>query len=119
MSLAFASETDLGWHPTIKSSLDLSGKRLYKIAVNEIEYTANAILADFSTDSPLGRATRVWRVKGPDGKLCVLKDIWVDEGRPLEYDVYNKILEDVLDKRGEVDCKTPRETNRALQGQCW
>lgn len=59
------------------------------------EYTAEATLADFSADSPLGRATRVWRVKDPDGEIRVLKDVWVDETRPLEHQLYKEILADV------------------------
>ncbi|KAJ3780910.1 hypothetical protein GGU10DRAFT_413684 [Lentinula aff. detonsa] len=46
-------------------------------------------------NSPLGRATRVWKVINDEGNIHVLKDVWLDHGRMEEHKIREAILEDV------------------------
>ncbi|KAJ3793702.1 hypothetical protein GGU11DRAFT_748665 [Lentinula aff. detonsa] len=96
LSLAFASSANMGWDPTI--TFDHTGnddRRQYKIEVDGKYYTTLRVLSDFAADSPLGRATRVWKVINDEGNIHVLKDVWLDHGRMEEHKIREAILEDV------------------------
>ncbi|KAF9069419.1 hypothetical protein BDP27DRAFT_1265073, partial [Rhodocollybia butyracea] len=101
LSLAFSSPTEMGWDPTITFSHLENGRRQYQIIVDGETYTTVSILSDSAADSPLGRATRVWKVVDKDGNTRVLKDVWLDFDRQDEQEIRCAILDDVreLDKR--------------------
>ncbi|KAJ4475571.1 hypothetical protein J3R30DRAFT_3405839 [Lentinula aciculospora] len=58
-------------------------------------YTTLEVLADAAAESPLGRATRVWKVTDDAGNAHVLKDVWLDSNRMEEHSIQQAILEDV------------------------
>ncbi|KAJ3774291.1 hypothetical protein FB446DRAFT_729523 [Lentinula raphanica] len=94
LSLAFSSLQDLGWDTTMSlSHVDSSRRRQYNIDVNGHTFTTMEVLSDASADSPLGRATRVWKVKDSDGKERVLKDVWLETDRKEEHVILEEILE--------------------------
>ncbi|KAJ3999942.1 hypothetical protein F5050DRAFT_751632 [Lentinula boryana] len=100
LSFAFASRTDAGWDPSMTCILPASptGKRQYKIQVEDKTYITTRILSDYAADSPIGRATRVWLVKDEDGlsdSRYVLKDVWVDSERQTEDEIRSALLKDV------------------------
>ncbi|KAL5485717.1 hypothetical protein ACEPAI_6758 [Sanghuangporus weigelae] len=93
LSLAFASKTELGWDPTIRVVDPDASKRVYQIEVDGTWYEVLEVLSDFGADAVISRATRVYKVKSLDtGKTYVLKDVWVEDDRDLEHEIYNKIL---------------------------
>ncbi|KAJ3762230.1 hypothetical protein EV360DRAFT_67243 [Lentinula raphanica] len=94
LSLAFSFLQDLGWDTTMSlSHVDSSRWRQYNIDVNGHTFTTMEVLSDASADSPLGRATRVWKVKDSDGKERVLKDVWLETDRKEEHVILEEILE--------------------------
>ncbi|KAJ3721317.1 hypothetical protein DFJ43DRAFT_1158660 [Lentinula guzmanii] len=71
LSLAFSAMNQTGWDPTIKlSHLDKSGQQQYEIKINDNSYTTVDVLSDSAADSPLGRATRVSKVKDSSDNIC-------------------------------------------------
>ncbi|KAF5392138.1 hypothetical protein D9757_003221 [Collybiopsis confluens] len=123
VSLAFASRTALGWDPTIQHIPEASspGFRNYRITVEGKAYTTVRNLADYSADSLVSRATRVWLVQDERGEQYVLKDVWLDTDRLPEDEIRAKLLGDVLEKCGEVDrdtllkhILTPRAAERMM-----
>lgn len=88
----------MGWDPTIKPLITspLSEKRLYYIRLGNEHYTTLKLLSDYSADSPIGRATRVWLVRAEsDQKEYVLKDVWIDNDRELEHQIREALLDDI------------------------
>ncbi|KAJ3718723.1 hypothetical protein C8R42DRAFT_643802 [Lentinula raphanica] len=93
LSLAFSSLHDLGWDTTMSfSHVDSFSRRQYTIDVDGHQFTTTEVLSDASADSPLGRATRVWKVKDSAGHPRVLKDVWLETDRKEEH----LIVEDIL-----------------------
>ncbi|KAJ3843055.1 hypothetical protein F5878DRAFT_528643, partial [Lentinula raphanica] len=93
LSLAFSSTTDMGWDPTMEfSHYDRNKRRQYKIKVNSQIFTTVKVLSDVSADSPLGRATRVWKVLDSSNKIRVLKDVWLESDRKQEHEIHQAIL---------------------------
>ncbi|KAJ3766140.1 hypothetical protein FB446DRAFT_758794 [Lentinula raphanica] len=93
LSLAFSSLRDLGWDTTMSfSHVDSCSRRQYTIDVDGQQFTTTKVLSDASADSPLGRATRVWKVKDSAGQTRVLKDVWLETDRKEEH----LIVEDIL-----------------------
>ncbi|KAJ3763536.1 hypothetical protein EV360DRAFT_33428 [Lentinula raphanica] len=93
LSLAFSSTTDMGWDPTMEfSHYDRNKRRQYKIKVNGQIFTTVDVLSDVSADSPLGRATRVWKVLDSSNKIRVLKDVWLESDRKQEHEIHQAIL---------------------------
>ncbi|KAJ3763345.1 hypothetical protein EV360DRAFT_33772, partial [Lentinula raphanica] len=98
LSLAFASPTKMGWDPTITfDHTSDDDRRQYRIEVNGKSYTTDRILSDIAADSPLGRATRVWKVVDDVGHVHVLKDVWLDHSRTEEHLIREEILKAVRD----------------------
>ncbi|KAJ3748344.1 hypothetical protein DFH05DRAFT_1472306 [Lentinula detonsa] len=96
LSLAFASSANMGWDPTITfDHMGNDDRRQYKIEVDGKYYITLRVLSDFAADSPLGRATRVWKVINDEGNIHVLKDVWLDHSRMEEHKIREAILEDV------------------------
>ncbi|KAJ3760773.1 hypothetical protein EV360DRAFT_39112 [Lentinula raphanica] len=96
LSLAFATPTKMGWDPTITfDHMSNANRRQYKIEVAGKSYTTLRVLSDIAADSPLGRATRVWKVKDDEGNLHVLKDVWLDQSRTEEHLIREEILKAV------------------------
>ncbi|KAJ3837508.1 hypothetical protein F5878DRAFT_710762 [Lentinula raphanica] len=98
LSLAFSSLRDLGWDTTMSFSHMDSSRRQYNIDVNGHQFTTMEVLSDASADSPLGRATRVWKVKDSAGHPRVLKDVWLETDRKEEH----LIVEDILKAAGSI-----------------
>ncbi|KAF5390001.1 hypothetical protein D9757_003900 [Collybiopsis confluens] len=105
VSIAFSSRTALGWDPTIEVCSS-SSPRQYKITVNGQKFATVKNLADYSADSLISRATRVWLVKDKEGKEFVLKDVWMDTDRLPEHEIRDNLLRDVLKERGSDDHRT-------------
>lgn len=104
-SLAFASQIDLGWDPTIVRQHDKGKKNIvYRITVhtqnNTSEgYITTALISDFAANTIPGRGTRVFEVQRADGGEpegpFVLKDSWLGLDRPHEGDVLKSLLADL------------------------
>ncbi|KAJ3782191.1 hypothetical protein GGU10DRAFT_335752 [Lentinula aff. detonsa] len=95
LSLAFSSRDRMGWDSTITlSHVDRFGQRQYLIKINDQSYTTVDVLSDTAADSPLGRATRVWKVKDSSAKIRVLKDVWLESDRLEEHKIREAILAD-------------------------
>ncbi|KAJ3718700.1 hypothetical protein C8R42DRAFT_125223, partial [Lentinula raphanica] len=93
LSLAFSSLRDLGWDTTMSfSHVDSCSRRQYTIDVDGHQFTTTEVLSDASADSPLGRATRVWKVKDSAGHQRVLKDVWLETDRKEEHEIVTDIL---------------------------
>ncbi|KAJ3742824.1 hypothetical protein DFH05DRAFT_1421802 [Lentinula detonsa] len=95
LCLAFSSLDRMGWDPTIAfSHLDKDGRRQYHIKIENQSYMTVDVLSDSAADSPLGRATRVWKVKDSSDKIRVLKDVWLERDRLEEHKIREAILAD-------------------------
>lgn len=95
---AFSSPEDMGWDPSVTfSHIDERGDRQYNIFVDGHVYKTILTLSDYAAaDGPLGRATRVWKVRDHKGNVHVLKDLWLELDRSTEeYLIYEAILTDV------------------------
>ncbi|KAJ3985486.1 hypothetical protein F5890DRAFT_1409428 [Lentinula detonsa] len=104
LCLAFSSLDRMGWDPTIAfSHLDKDGRRQYHIKIENQSYMTVDVLSDSAADSPLGRATRVWKVKDSSDKIRVLKDVWLECDRLEEHKIREAILADAkaLNEREE------------------
>jgi hypothetical protein len=86
--LSFATETELGYDPTITRVIQ-GNEGYLRIQVKSRIFVTHKVLADFAADSLLGRGSRVWKghFEGEDNKERVLKDVWVDTDRPREGDI--------------------------------
>ncbi|KAJ3817658.1 hypothetical protein F5880DRAFT_1627622 [Lentinula raphanica] len=62
------------------------------------QFTTMEVLSDSSADSPLGRATRIWKVKDSAGHIRALKDVWMETDRKEEH----VILEDILESTKSI-----------------
>ncbi|OCB90629.1 hypothetical protein A7U60_g2147 [Sanghuangporus baumii] len=101
LAIAFASKVELGWDPTVRPLVRSNGERAYQIDVNNETYETEQVLSDNSADALVSQATRVWKVKHvASGKRCVLKDIWLEDGRDMEHAIHETILRDIGDKYG-------------------
>ncbi|KAF5355586.1 hypothetical protein D9757_012819 [Collybiopsis confluens] len=105
-SIAFSSRTALGWDPTMEVICSSAAPRQYNITVNGQKFSTVKNLADYSADSLVSRATRVWLVKDEEGREYVLKDVWMDTDRLPEHEICAILLKDVLKKRGLDDHRT-------------
>ncbi|KAJ3795390.1 hypothetical protein GGU11DRAFT_747092 [Lentinula aff. detonsa] len=95
LSLAFSSRDWMGWDSTITfSRVDSFGQRQYLIKINDQSYTTVDVLSDTAADSPIGRATRVWKVKDSRAKIRVLKDVWLESDHLEEHKIREAILAD-------------------------
>ncbi|KAI0093431.1 hypothetical protein BDY19DRAFT_923656 [Irpex rosettiformis] len=112
LSQTYASAHELGADPTmtlVKAST--TGECIYDITVHDVKgksegekpvpivFRTAGLINDDGTKSPLGRGTRVWRVRRlVDGKPDatapgrVLKDSWVDEDREREGNILQQII---------------------------
>ncbi|KAF5386289.1 hypothetical protein D9757_008620 [Collybiopsis confluens] len=99
-SIAFASPAELGWDPSIQYLPESSPARQYMITVDGQKFTTVKNLADYSADSLVSRATRVWLVKDEEAKELVLKDVWIDADRLPEHNIRENLLNDVKEKQG-------------------
>ncbi|KAJ3823100.1 hypothetical protein F5880DRAFT_1569583 [Lentinula raphanica] len=96
LAFAFSSPENMGWDPTVTFSHEDSNGRQYNIRVDQHFYRTIRRLCDRSAENPLGRATRVWKVHDAQGKVHVLKDLWLKNDHSEEHEVYEKIVEDVV-----------------------
>ncbi|KAJ3995813.1 hypothetical protein F5050DRAFT_1823993 [Lentinula boryana] len=85
----------MGWDSTITfSHLDRFSQRQYLIKISDQSYTTVDVLSDTAADSPLGRATRVWKVKDSTAKIRVLNDVWLESDHLEEHKIREAILAD-------------------------
>jgi hypothetical protein len=104
-----ASEEQLGYDRSIKRILDSRSDVQYDIQVQTPSgprvFQTKEMLANYSADRAIGRATRVWEVyegQGKDGqKTHVLKDTWVEITRPREGETYRNVLAGATDEEKE------------------
>ena len=103
LSLTFASREELGWDRTITPvPMGASdGIRQYVITVDGVEYHTVEVLSDYSADTIVGRATRVWKVKDASGTEFVLKDVWAETDRKLEHELREEILRAIPEENRE------------------
>ncbi|KAJ3826993.1 hypothetical protein F5880DRAFT_1316788 [Lentinula raphanica] len=95
LSFAFSSAEDMGWDPTVTfSHADINGRQ-YHFLVDQHIYRTIEQLCDRSAEDPLGRATRVWKVRDAQGEVHVLKDLWLEIDRQEEHVIYERIVADV------------------------
>ena len=110
LSQTYASPHQLGIDTTmkvIKPEGPSSGELMYDILVHDAKspgseplvFRTDGLINDDGAKSPLGRGTRIWRVKRlvdgePDDSARgrVLKDSWVDEDRDREGEILEKII---------------------------
>ncbi|KAJ3711494.1 hypothetical protein C8R42DRAFT_688781 [Lentinula raphanica] len=95
LSFAFSSAEDMGWDPTITFSHDDMNGRQYHFLVDQHIYRSIEQLCDRSAEDPLGRATRVWKVRDAQGEVHVLKDLWLEIDCQGEHVIYERIVNDV------------------------
>lgn len=84
----------MGWDPTITPIQGLI-PRQYKVEVNGEFYTTTGILYSHGADSLLSRGGRVFKVIDKDGSVCALKDLWLEDTRKPERQIYNELLDDI------------------------
>jgi hypothetical protein len=111
VSLAYASEVDLGWDPTIHRSVSADSSVRYRITVHqrdvagnvsEISYLTTRLLFDSSAAALRGRGTRVfeaYRLEGDTevGAPVAIKDVWVDANKAREAAILTRLLEEASD----------------------
>ncbi|CCL98316.1 uncharacterized protein FIBRA_00310 [Fibroporia radiculosa] len=123
LSLAYASEAELGWDPTIVSvsstrAVSQKMKRAspepcYDITVrnanngSEQIYRTIRMLSDIGANALRGHGTRVWEAQRlVDGKQreapVVLKDCWIDDDRPREGDILEEVRRSHPDPEGRA-----------------
>lgn len=106
IALAKADAAKLGFDPTMtripsadgeKCRIEFEGRDLNKNRVKETYETVRC-LSSIRADWIIGRATRVWEVQRidpttnkPDGTVKVLKDLWIDNNRDPEGEMYRQI----------------------------
>ncbi|KAF9066788.1 hypothetical protein BDP27DRAFT_1404234 [Rhodocollybia butyracea] len=95
LSFAFASPSKMGWDPTFSFSHIHDGHRQYIIEVEGKVYTTISIISDSSANSPFGRGTRIWKVQDSEGKIHVLKDLWLSFDTVPENQILMQIIEDI------------------------
>lgn len=83
----------MGWDPNIEPILG-PGKRRYRINVGDECYETIEELHG-GADVLVGRGVRVFFVKDAQGNTAVLKDIWLEDGRMTEFQIYTAIVEDI------------------------
>ncbi|KAI6046783.1 hypothetical protein EDC04DRAFT_1249500 [Pisolithus marmoratus] len=111
-SLAFASDHELGWDPTIRR-VCVGDKTQYDITVTTDEgkvlvYETTRVISNFGADALIGRGTRIFEVylKSHDGKPvkdaepAVLKDWWRDSDRDREDRILEQIFADLRNHKG-------------------
>ncbi|GJE94402.1 hypothetical protein PsYK624_105710 [Phanerochaete sordida] len=112
VALMYCSETELGWDPTMER-IKVNGETQYKITVHDAKtgqdlvYQTSELLSNVGTFNLRGRATRAWKAKLlADGELTgsdvVIRDNWIDDDRPREADVVQRIIADVPDEESRA-----------------
>lgn len=98
LRIMFAEEHQLGFDPSMEPIEDgqfnitvgFEGKK-------PVRYQTLEMLSDLGADSLFGRGTRVWKARRLDGDDMVgpevaLKDVWVDDDRDREGEIYCDLL---------------------------
>ena len=103
VSLAFATPSALGWDETVKG-LIIDRVRHYEFKVDEKTYVTEKCIAEYASETIIGRGTRIYLVVDKETKAkCVLKDYWIDDNRKREGEIVAEMLEAV---RQTYDCET-------------
>ncbi|KDQ20883.1 hypothetical protein BOTBODRAFT_50929 [Botryobasidium botryosum FD-172 SS1] len=104
--LGTASQTELGYDPSI-TRIYVNGAEQLDIEVHSEGETRTfrtlRLLSNSATDRVRSRATRVWVVHEKDdpSKQLVLKDVWVEDDRRREGDIYKEVLDSVQEEDKE------------------
>ena len=95
------NEFDLGYDPTITRVTQSDSSVRYDIAVRSASgevhlYRTLSLEGDSGEHFLLGRGTRVWKARRLEngeevGELVALKDTWVDDHRPREGYIYERM----------------------------
>ena len=95
--MTYGEKKALGWDETIKPCEE-GDDRYYLIKSRQDTYKTLEVLADYGADTLIGRGTRVYKVeRQSDKKVCVLKDVWIDDDRDTEDVIYENILKSATD----------------------
>ena len=97
----------MGWDPTVKL---LDGGH-YHIDVNNTTYKTLGVLQDSGTVILLSRGARVFKVQkagDSENKTYVLKDLWLENDRSSERQIYDNILRDVGQQFSQEDVQFVR-----------
>jgi hypothetical protein len=87
----------MGWDPSVELLQRAEGT-FYHIAMGDTQYKTLEVLQDHETDCLLSRAARTFKVKkvGDDeDNIYVLKDLWLEQDRKPEHQIYEEIISDV------------------------
>ncbi|KAF8524509.1 hypothetical protein JB92DRAFT_2806518 [Gautieria morchelliformis] len=113
LSFCFATETQMGWDPTIECLSIAGSSEQYEIQVQDkvtgkVVYVKTVeLIADFGADAVCGRGTRVWKalLRQSDGTdmLVVVKDVWVDADRVREGDIRTMFEEQASNDKTHKD----------------
>lgn len=109
--LSLATEEELGYDMSVTRVLD-QNKPQYNIRVDSPfgprVFRTKSVLADYSADRVVGRATRVWEVYeihegggGDPSQTLALKDSWVERLRLREGDTYETVTKDTTSEERE------------------
>ena len=103
LSLLYASESDLGWDPSISTSL-VDGERVHTIDVSGIRVQTDESMALSLQRSKmiLGSGARIYKahkiIDEKRAELLVLKDYWIEDGKIPECLIREQILRDIEDE---------------------
>ena len=94
----------MGFDPSVELVRDDVQGNFYNIAVGDTHYKTVKVLHDLGADYLLSRAARVFKVKrvgDPEDNFYVLKDLWLEQDRKPEHEIYNEIIRDVENLYGD------------------
>ncbi|TRM61264.1 hypothetical protein BD626DRAFT_501953 [Schizophyllum amplum] len=95
---AFARKTQLGYDPTFEKfpPAGESAAEAQFVTVDKKRYRIIRTLANYRADAGLGRCSWVWLacdVQDPAAKEVVVKDCWMANDRPTEFEILEEIRE--------------------------
>jgi hypothetical protein len=87
----------MGWDPSVELLQHAEGN-FYHIMVGDTRYRTLKVLQDLGANYLRSRAARTFKVKkvgGNDDNTYVLKDLWLEQDRKPEHQIYEEIISDV------------------------
>jgi hypothetical protein len=87
----------MGWDPSVELHWHVEGN-FYHIMVGDTRYRTLKVLQDLGANYLLSRAARVFKVKkvgDNDDNTYVLKDVWLEQDRMPEHQIYQVIISEV------------------------
>jgi hypothetical protein len=87
----------MGWDPSVELVRRAEGS-FYHIMVGDTQYKTLKALQDRGANYLLSRAARIFKVKkvgDSEDNIYVLKDLWLEQDRKPEHQIYEDIISDV------------------------